>query len=499
MASKTSEGELMYATDPIFSRRFDALERAFSSSPRWQLHTKEMNEETLSSLKVNQSRLMEDIHFTSQWGEGQKWGSASTETGMSRLSLSDADKKARDWFVQATQALGCNTTIDEMGNIFAVRPGIRNDGPPTFVGSHLDTQPTGGRYDGILGVTAGVEMLRVLADNWVETEYPVGVVNWTNEEGARFPISMVSSGVWSGHIPLSTAHSLREVHPGTATLSSELSRIGYLGTVPASHNAVPMAAHFELHIEQGPLLESTSRKIGIVKGVQAYRWYTVTVTGQDCHTGTTDFENRADALLAAAKMILHSHRLATARGALASTGILNLKPGSTNTVPGSVRFSLDIRAPADSTVDMLEADVLADFARIAAGEEVDGISDGCTPGRPCEVSFTTDSVSPAVKFHPDCIHAVTEAAGSALGPEAEKLTMEMVSGAGHDSVYTSKRVPTSMIFVPCRDGISHNPREYTSPEDCALGAQVLLQAVLRYDRMRAERRLTWNTGWQVGA
>jgi len=189
---------------------------------------------------------------------------------MKRLALSDDDKSARDWFVSTTEALGCKTTIDAMGNIFAIRPGLNNDKPPTFVGSHLDTQPTGGRYDGILGVTAGVEMLRVLADNWTETEYPVGVVNWTNEEGARFPKSMCSSGVWAGDIPVETAHNLREVHPGTATMAEELERIGYLGSTPASHEAMPMAAHFELHIEQGPLLEMANKKIGIVTGVQAY-------------------------------------------------------------------------------------------------------------------------------------------------------------------------------------------------------------------------------------
>jgi hydantoinase/carbamoylase family amidase len=224
---------------------------------------------------------------------------------MSRLALSDADKEARDWFVKTTEALGCQTTIDAMGNIFAVRPGLRSDKPPTFVGSHLDTQPTGGRYDGILGVTAGVEMLKVLADNWVETEYPVGVVNWTkyvlsilvpagsfhtntpsSEEGARFPMSMVSSGVWAGSVPLETAHNLREVGGGTATMASELSRIGYLGSTPASHTSMPMGAHFELHIEQGPLLELANKKIGVVTGVQAYKWLTVTVKGRDTHTGT---------------------------------------------------------------------------------------------------------------------------------------------------------------------------------------------------------------------
>ncbi|OCK74271.1 amidase [Lepidopterella palustris CBS 459.81] len=421
-----------------------------------------------------------------------KLPSAPTETGMSRLALSDADKQARDWFIQTTQALGCHTTVDAMGNIFAVRAGMRNDGPPTYVGSHLDTQPSGGRYDGILGVTAGVEMLKVLTDNWVETEYPVGVVNWTNEEGARFPMSMLSSGVWASAIPLTTAHCLRSIHYPHPTVSEELSRIGYLGSVPCSYESMPMAAHFELHIEQGPLLESSARKIGIVSGVQAYRWYTIEVKGKETHTGTTDLKNRADALLSAAKMILHSHRLATTHSALASTGILTLKPGSTNTIPGSVSFSLDIRAPADTTVQTMDHHIRRDFAAIAAGEDILCSNDYCTPSLPCSVSIRTDSDSPAVTFHPDCIKAVTEAAGSALGPDAEKLTMETVSGAGHDSVYTSKRVPTSMIFVPCRDGVSHNPREFTSPEDCALGAQVLLQSVLRFDKMRADRRVTWN-------
>jgi len=403
---------------------------------------------------------------------------------MSRLSLSDADKEVRDWFVETTKALGCNVTIDAMGNTFAIRPGTRDDGPPTFAGSHLDTQPSGGRYDGILGVTAAVEMLKVLSENWVTTEYPVGVVNWTNEEGARFPISMVSSGVWAGKIPLDHAHNLQEVGGGTATMKSELERIGYLGPVSASHTAVPMAAHFELHIEQGPILETEKRKVGIVKGVQAYRWYTIEVTGRDTHTGTTPFSARSDALMAASKMILHSNRVATKFNALASTGILTLTPGSTNTVPGSVKFSLDIRAPADATVEAVEAEIKDSFALIASGAYVGDLDDGCTPGRPCTVNIKTDSVSEAVSFHEDCIRCISDSAASLFGSETPKLTKAMVSGAGHDSVFTSNICPTGMIFVPCRDGVSHNPAEYSSPEDCAIGAQVLLGAVLRYDRLR---------------
>jgi hydantoinase/carbamoylase family amidase len=302
---------------------------------------------------------------------------------------------------------------------------------------------------------------------------------------------MVSSGVWAGQIPLSHAHGLEEVGSGSngekATMKSALESIGYLGSVSASHKSNPIAAHFELHIEQGPHLESTSSKIGIVKGVQAYKWFTIAVRGSDCHTGTTPFPSRADALLTSAKMILQSHRIATKHNALASTGILTLEPGSTNTVPGLVKFSLDIRAPLDETVEAVEKEIRHAFSTIAAGQDVDGLNAKCTAGKPCTVSITTDSVSPAVKFHDDCIGCVRDAASGLFEAEAANLTKEMTSGAGHDSVYTSKICPTSMVFIPCRDGVSHNPAEYSTPEDCALGASVLMGAVLRYDRLRHER------------
>ncbi|KAI4834344.1 amidase [Aureobasidium sp. EXF-8845] len=404
---------------------------------------------------------------------------------MSRLSLSDTDKQARDWFASTTNSLGCTVTTDAMGNQFAIRPGTK-DGAPTVAGSHLDTQPTGGRYDGILGVTAGIEMLRTLHENDITTTFPVGVVNWTNEEGARFPISMVSSGVWAGSIPVAHAHGLKEVGTGTATMKSELQRIGYLGDVECSHTAVPLAAHFELHIEQGPILEAENRKIGIVQGVQAYKWFTVAVRGADCHTGTTSFSHRADALLAAAKMIVYSHRAAGKRGALASTGILQLKPG----IPGTVDFSLDIRSPDDHIVEEVEKDCKEAFSAIAAGRDIDGLNTDFVPSsKSCTVDWTLDTHSPATKFHPDCISCVSEAATSIFGDDTEALTKPMTSGAGHDSVYTSKRVPTTMIFVPSKDGVSHNPVEFTKPEDCAMGAQVLMQAVLRYDQRRAEGKV----------
>ncbi|CAF9906890.1 MAG: hypothetical protein ALECFALPRED_002746 [Alectoria fallacina] len=364
---------------------------------------------------------------------------------------------------------------------------------------------------------------------------------------------MVSSGVWAGKIPLEKAHSLQEVGGGKQTMKQELERIGYLGAMESSFSAMPIAAHFELHIgeencrylfnisiairldnatqsvvhwfwllnfdvprfggliggiiEQGPRLESQEQKIGVVRGVsrepvskianqpidslhvkvQAYRWHTVTVIGRECHTGTTDFANRSDAMLTAAKMILHSHRLATKYSCLASTGMLTLSPGSTNTVPGTARFSLDIRAGEDDRLMKLEHELKVDFEKIAKNEAVDDLNEGGTIGRACTVEWTLDAPSEAIKFDEDCIRCVYESAKELFGDEHEKLTQAMISGAGHDSVFCSKVVPTSMIFVPCRNGVSHNPAEYCSIEDCRNGAQVLMGAVLRYDMLRAQQ------------
>lgn len=446
-----------------------------------------MSEDEFAAVKINRKRLWRDLHETCQWGMGERWGEEATDIGMSRLTLSDADKQVRDWFIKTTESLGCSTKVDAMGNIFAIRPGKNNSAAPTYAGSHLDTQPTGGRYDGILGVHAGIEALKTMNDHKIETEYPTGVINWTNEEGARFPISMVASGVWAGAIPIEKAYSLVEVGGGSATQKSELERIGYLGDLDASYKANPIGAHFELHIEQGPILESSGGKIGAVEGVQAFRWFIITVKGRDCHTGTTDFQNRSDAMLTAAKLILHCHNEAAQLGCLASTGILTLKPGSTNTVPGFVRFSLDIRAKEDANLRKLEDTLKADFAKIAAGEDIGGVNARGVKGRGCNVEWQLDTDSPSTKFHEDCVKCVVASAKSTLGTSSGNLVQRMTSGAGHDSVYASRHAPTSMIFVPCRDGVSHNPSEYCSPEDCGNGAQTLLGAMLRFDRLRAER------------
>jgi len=327
-------------------------------------------------------------------------------------------------------------------------------------------------------------MLRVLNDHGIETQYPVGVINWTNEEGARFPISMLASGVWAGAVPLATAHSLVEVG-GRRTMKQELERIGYLGDMEASHAAMPLAAHFELHIEQGPRLEASGKKIGVVKGVQAYTWATVTVKGRPTHTGTTPFELRADPLLTSAKCILASHTIAAAHSALASTGILTLTPGSVNTVPGSVSFSLDVRSPSDSTLARTVEAIRKEFARLVQGEGlVKGGGEVRGRGRGCSWEWRDDFSSKAVVFDKGAVGVVEEAAAGVFGKEVGGLTEGMVSGAGHDSVHTATHCPTAMIFVPCRDGVSHNPREYCKQEDCATGAQVLMGSVLGWDRRR---------------
>lgn len=242
-----------------------------------------------------------------------------------------------------------------------------------------------------------------------------------------------------------------------------------------------MAAHFELHIEQGPHLVSAGQRVGVVTAVQAYRWFKVHVIGRDAHTGTTAFEHRADALYAFSKMMVRAREVAAARGCLASVGIVEAKPSSVNTVPGLVSFSLDIRGPETQLVDEVEKELRAEFETIGAAE-------GANIGKPCRVEWTLDFDSPAVKFHPDCIDCVQQSAHAIVANAdtagKNSLVRYIMSGAGHDSVFTSKRVPTGMIFVPCKDGLSHHPEEFCSAEDCAVGASVILQAVIRYDRKR---------------
>ena len=252
------------------------------------------------------------------------------------------------------------------------------------------------------------------------------------------------------------------------------------------HAHFPLSAHFELHIEQGPLLQTAAKHIGVVHGVQSYTWSTLRVTGRAAHTGTTDLASRSDALLAAAKMVVAARRIAAAEGGLATVGILDATPGAVNTVPGAVKMSLDVRGRSNGVRDRTMERLRAVFSTSAAGDAVGILGDGAEPRDAVRLDWTVDSVSDAVEFHRDCIGCVSDAADAVPGVGKGKR-MEMISGAGHDSVYTSRVCPTSMVFVPCRDGVSHNPSEFCAEEDCVRGAQVLADAVLRFDAVWAGR------------
>ncbi|EXJ54403.1 hypothetical protein A1O7_09742 [Cladophialophora yegresii CBS 114405] len=485
--------------------------RSFASSTRLYLRTTELDDSKLSGLQVNPSRLWDTIHSTAQW-TSKTFSSDIMRAGLSRLTLTDEDKQARDWFVATTESLGCKTHVDQMGNIFAVRPGLNNDVAATFAGSHLDSQPSGGRFDGVLGVAAGIEMLRVLNENWIETEAPVGVVNWTNEEGARFPVSMMGSSVWAGRMPIDKAWASRSVSVGAtdATVKEELDRIGYLGDVPcrAGAEGTPLGAHFELHIEQGPKLEKARHKVGIVEGVQAYKWFTVTITGRESHAGTTDFDSRGDALFFAATFIQKVRKIAESLKGLATIGIMQVSPGSVNTVPGQVTMSLDLRNPIDRGLRRMVTKVeefveLVNTGTVPIREQHDGPKKKKTSNKAItfeeeqkyrkmhENSLTRihldlkeDFSSDATKFNIAAVSCVEKSAESLVGQDK---IQRITSGAGHDSVCTNAHCPTGMIFVPCKDGVSHNPSEWCQEEDCAIGANVLLHSVLRMDRMRKER------------
>ncbi|TVY78443.1 N-carbamoyl-L-amino-acid hydrolase [Lachnellula suecica] len=415
-------------------------------------------------LQINSQRLNDSLQSTCT-----SWGAITNSTGMRRLALSEEDKLVRDWLVEECRALGCEVKVDQMGNIFAVRAGSSKDKNQIAMGSHLDTQPAGGRYDGILGVQAALEVLRTLDENNIQTHCPVALIDWTNEEGARFPGAMMASGVWSteSSTNLEACYQIKDID-GT-TMREALESTGYLGDTPCSYLENPLEAYFELHIEQGPKLEATHNKIGVVNAVQAMKWYSIRVSGVEGHSGTTPMDQRSDALVTAAKLIACVNDTAKNTGlGVATVGVISSDTQSQATIPSGVDFIIDIRCSTDSMVSELCKSIFHNFDCLIQKENNN-------------TSYTISRTwgLPESVFHEDCIAAVRSAAIEQVG--ADKI-MNMKSGAGHDAAWTSKVVKSSMIFVPSKDGISHNPAEYTSPEDCALGAQVLLQAVLRYDQ-----------------
>jgi N-carbamoyl-L-amino-acid hydrolase len=404
-----------------------------------------------TNLKTNSDRLWATLMETAAFG-------GTPKGGICRLALSDEDKAVRDWFVAAVREIGLEVAIDDLGSIYVSRPGRDPSRAPIAFGSHLDTQPTGGKFDGVLGVLAGLEVMRTLQESEIETEAPLVLVNWTNEEGARFAPGMVASAVYAGEVEKDWA--LDRVDRDGIRFGDELRRIGYAGSEPVG--ARRFGAMVELHIEQGPLLEQDGLPIGVVTGAKGAVWADCVVTGRESHAGTTPMPVRADALMGFAEFALAIEAIARAEGpdGVGTIGVAEAFPASRNTIPGEVRFTLDIRHPDLAGLDRMDGAVTAAAQRIEAARGVTIAIDRFWRKDP-------------VVFDPRIAGAVKQAADD-LGLPNRPIT----SGAGHDAVLTASVVPSAMIFVPCKDGISHNEVESATQADCAAGADVLLRTVL---------------------
>ena len=407
-----------------------------------------------STPRINAQRLWQALMDLAQIG-------ATPKGGVCRLALSDEDAQARDlvsrWCIDA----GLDLRTDEVGNLFARRPGRDPLAPAVATGSHIDTQPSGGKFDGNFGVLAGLEVMRTLNDLGIETRAPLELVVWTNEEGTRFTPVMMGSGAFAGAFSPDFVHA--QTDSAGISVGSELQRIGYRGSQPCGKVPGGMfAAYFEAHIEQGPLLEAHGLPIGVVSGALGQQWYDVTVTGMDAHAGPTPMELRQDAMLAAARMVdvVNQIALGEAPHGRGTVGFLQIQPNSRNVIPGRVQFSVDFRNPAQDGLDRMDAAMRDQFTRIADN---------------CKVEV---GIRQVVKFEPcifdsACVTSVRRAAQT-LG----LAHMDMVSGAGHDAVYVASVAPAGMIFIPCKDGISHNEIEDALPEHITAGANVLLLAML---------------------
>ncbi|KAK4865126.1 hypothetical protein LT330_001749 [Penicillium expansum] len=402
------------------------------------------------------------VQHSSKWGQLEQDG----YVGLCRESLTDSDRDVRDWFVSEAKTLGCEVKVDEMGNIFAILQGQNNTIAPIGMGSHLDTQPAGGRFDGVLGVVAALEVLRTIKHSKIKTYAPLAAIDWTNEEGSRFPKMCTGSGVWSEAELISEAHDLADLSDSSVTMASELRRINYLGTTPCSYQKNPLSAHFELHIEQGSKLEQQGQKLAVVKGVQGMRWYQIRCKGREAHAGAMPMASRADALVALAKFAVKVEELSLRESAFGTVGVFKTGTSSPNTVPGSAFCTLDLRHSSEEVLDKIEGDLRSYLQKVESDRE----------GLSIEMEQTWGKKG--VEFDPVALRCVRDALKNVAG---QSMVDEFESCAGHDSAETAKVTPTAMIFTPSKDGISHNPSELTSEEDCDLGAKALMQAVLLYD------------------
>lgn len=404
------------------------------------------------NLRVNGKRLRSTLEEMAKIG-------ATPDGGVQRLTLTDEDKRARDLFVKWLKEINCEITIDEMGNIFGRRSGRNNDLPPVMSGSHIDSQPKGGRFDGILGVMGTLEVLRTLHEHGIQTERPMVIVDWTNEEGSRFAPAMVSSGVWAGALQRDWAYDRRDI--AGKRFEDELIRIGYKGSAPCKK--FPVHCYYEYHIEQGPMLERQNKQIGAPKGILCLHWYDVYLTGEANQVGPTPMEGRHDALVAAAEMILHVNQLPARMGGnlVATVGEIQNYPNSRNIIPDRVHFTVDIRSWDDDHALKAWDLLRKDFESVAAKH-------GC-PIR-IDETWRVNHSPFDVKLVKRVLDVATELGYSSL---------LWVSGAGHDASYTNQVCPTAMIFVPSIGGRSHVEVENTRWEDCEAGANVLLHCLYR--------------------
>jgi N-carbamoyl-L-amino-acid hydrolase len=404
-----------------------------------------------TNLRINGKRLWSSLMEMAKIG-------ATPKGGVNRLTLTDLDGKSRDLFARWCREAGCTVSVDAMGSMFARRAGADDTLPPVMVGSHLDTQPTGGKFDGALGVMAALEVVRTLNDLDIRTRHPIEVAMWTNEEGSRFAPAMVASGVFAGEFTLEQGLGSKDVDG--KVFGEELTRIGYAGPMPVGGR--PVHAFFELHIEQGPILEEAGIDIGIVTAANGQKWYEITLTGVESHAGPTPMNRRKDALVGAARIVELVNAIGHAHdpAACATVGMVQVHPNSRNVIPGQVFLTVDFRHPLADKLASMDRKLRDGIAEIVA-----------KAGLTYEMKLVADF--PPQPFEASCVDAVRRA--------AERLglsTREITSGAGHDAVYMARVCPTAMIFTPCVDGISHNEAEDMKPEWATAGGDVLIQAVL---------------------
>ena len=403
------------------------------------------------NLGINSDRLWDSLMEMAKIG-------ATANGGCCRLALTDLDKEGRDLFVKWCKEADCSVTVDAIGNVFARRSGRQDALPAVIAGSHLDTQPTGGKFDGVYGVLAGLEVVRTLDDHEIETESPVEVCVWSNEEGSRFSPPMMGSGVFAHVFEVDEIRAKRDIDD--STFGEELDRIGYAGKLTVGDRAV--GAYFEAHIEQGPILENQGKVIGVVTGGHGQRWHEITVTGQESHAGPTPMSHRYDALVTASQIVSKVNQIGHAYPphACATVGSMQVSPNSRNVIPGSVFLTVDMRHPEDPVLTRMDVDLKEFCHDLAIKTKV-------------AIDIEDFWYSPPTAFDEGCIAAVRK------GANAKGYShMDIVSGAGHDAIYMARVAPTSMIFIPCEGGLSHNELEAATKDDCAAGCNVLLHAVL---------------------